>query len=178
MANEYAFISSRAVKNAYFISSPLMKYTFSNFMRWNKWHIHSKNFNFLFIIYNFKSDRFFALYDVIHVCTLRCIVDDIALCAMSTKTETTGARVEKVRISANLDYFIKMKFPCDLIKTMNTPALCFCLLIIKKVIGVWKSEVGSGKLMEKAEDIQFDLWNTTYIFTAVKYNLYFHCCEI
>ena len=33
--------------------------------------------------------------------------------------------------------------------------------------------------MEKAEDIQFQPWNTTYIFTAVKYNfLYFHGCEI
>ena len=31
--------------------------------------------------------------------------------------------------------------------------------------------------MDKAEDIQFHLWNTTYIFTAVKYNLYFHCSE-
>ena len=26
--------------------------------------------------------------------------------------------------------------------------------------------------MEKAEDIQFHPWNTTYIFTAVKYNFY------
>ena len=32
--------------------------------------------------------------------------------------------------------------------------------------------------MEKAEDIQFHPWNTTYIFTAVKSNLlYFHGCE-
>ena len=33
--------------------------------------------------------------------------------------------------------------------------------------------------MEKAEDIHFHLWNTTYIFTAVKYSfLCFHGCEI
>ena len=38
----------------------------------------------------------------------------------------------------------------------------------KKVTCVWNSEVGSRKSMEKAEDIQFHPWNTTYIFTAVK----------
>ena len=27
--------------------------------------------------------------------------------------------------------------------------------------------------MEKAEDIQFHLWNTTYIFTAVKYYFFY-----
>ena len=34
--------------------------------------------------------------------------------------------------------------------------------------------------MEKAEDIEFHLWNTTYILTAVKYNffLYFHSHEL
>ena len=37
-----------------------------------------KNLNFLFIIYNFKGDRFFALNDVIHVLTLRHINDDVA----------------------------------------------------------------------------------------------------
>ena len=42
----------------------------------------------------------------------------------------------------------------------------------KKVTGVWNSEVGSRKSMEKAEDIQFHPWNTTYIFTAVKIQLY------
>ena len=42
----------------------------------------------------------------------------------------------------------------------------------KKVTGVWNSEVGSRKSMEKAEDIQFHLWNTTYIFTAVKIQLF------
>ena len=32
--------------------------------------------------------------------------------------------------------------------------------------------------MEKAEDIQFHPWNTSYIFMAVKYSfLYFHGCE-
>ena len=43
----------------------------------------------------------------------------------------------------------------------------------KKVIGVWKSEAGSRKSMEKAEDIQFHPWSTTfYIFTAMKYNFF------
>ena len=27
--------------------------------------------------------------------------------------------------------------------------------------------------MEKAEDIQFHTWNTTYIFTAVKYDFFY-----
>ena len=49
----------------------------------------------------------------------------------------------------------------------------------EKVVGVLKSEVGSRKSMEKAGDIQFRSWNTTfYIFTAMKYNfLNFHGCE-
>ena len=46
------------------------------------------------------------------------------------------------------------------------------LSISKKVTGVWNSEVGSRKSMEKAEDIQFHPWNTTYIFTAVKIQLF------
>ena len=67
------FISSSEAKNAYF-----MKYTFSRFTGLNKWHIHSKNLNFLFIICNFKRDRFFALNDVIHIHNLRHINDDVA----------------------------------------------------------------------------------------------------
>ena len=53
-------------------------YTFSRFTRWKKWNIHDKNLNFLFITYNFKRDRYFALNDVIHVHTLRHIIDDVA----------------------------------------------------------------------------------------------------
>ena len=60
--------------------------------------------NCLFIIYNFKPDRFFALNDVTHIHTLHHINDDTALCAMSAKTETTGA--ENVKISANPDILI------------------------------------------------------------------------
>ena len=44
----------------------------------NKWHIHDKNLNFLFIIFTFKRDRFFALNDVIHIRTIRYSNDDIA----------------------------------------------------------------------------------------------------
>ena len=50
------FISSSEAKNTYFMSGD----------------------EFLFIIYNFKLDRFFALNDVIHVHTLRHINDDVA----------------------------------------------------------------------------------------------------
>ena len=38
----------------------------------------TKKMNFLFIIYNFKRDRFFALNDVKHIRTLRHINDDVA----------------------------------------------------------------------------------------------------
>ena len=71
----------------------------------------AKEMNFLFIIYNFKRDRLFALNDVIYVRTLRHINDDVALCAMSTKTETIGAGVEKVKIAANPDNLISIIFP-------------------------------------------------------------------
>ena len=53
---------------------------------------------------------FFALNDVIHVDTLRHINDDVAQRAMSAKTETIGAGVEKVKISANPDKFITKIF--------------------------------------------------------------------
>ena len=66
--------------------------------------------NFLFIIYNFKRNRFFALNDVIHVRTLRHINDDIALCTMTAKTETIREAVEKVKISANPDNLITKIF--------------------------------------------------------------------
>ena len=42
----------------------------------------------------------------------------------------------------------------------------------KKVTGFWNSEVGSMKPREKAKDILFHPWNTTYIFTAVKIQLF------
>ena len=101
------FISSSDEKNAY-----LMKYIFSRFTRCNKWHIHDKNLNFLFNIYNFKRVRFFALNNVTlnYVHTLRHINDNVAQCAMLAKTETIGAGVEKVKISANPDNLITKIF--------------------------------------------------------------------
>ena len=41
-----------------------------------------------------------------HACTLRHSNDEVALYAMLTKTETTGAGVEKVKISANPKNYI------------------------------------------------------------------------
>ena len=66
------FISSSEAKNAYFMSGEAMNeiYIFSLIL--------SKNLNFLFILYNFKHDRMFALNEVIHDHTLRHINDDIA----------------------------------------------------------------------------------------------------
>ena len=40
-------------------------------------YIHDKNLNFHFIIYNFKQDRFLALYDIIHILKLHHINDDL-----------------------------------------------------------------------------------------------------
>ena len=86
------------------------------------------------------------------------------------------SRVEKVKISANPDKLIT-KFSLRS-KKMNTHTFVF-LSTNKKVTGIWNFEVGSRKSMETAKDIQFHLWNTAYIFTAVKYSfLYFHSCEI
>ena len=67
--------------------------------------------------------------------------------------------------------FNNQNFPCDLTKKMNTNTLCFCPLIRKLQafeILKWALE----RQMEKAEDIQFHPWNTTYIFTAVKIQLF------
>ena len=52
-----------------------MKYAFFALL-----NVHDKNLNFLYItcIYNLKRDRFFALYDIIHVQTLHHINDDVA----------------------------------------------------------------------------------------------------
>ena len=49
---------------------------------------------------------YFARNNVIHVCTLRHINDDVAQCAMTAKTETIGVGVEKTKISANPDKII------------------------------------------------------------------------
>ena len=98
--------------------------------------------NFLFIICNFKRDRFFALNDIIHVHTLHNINDDVALCVMSAKTEAIGAGVEKVKFSLNLDNLITIFFSCDL--TKNTHTLCFCPLIRKlKAFEILKWAQGS-----------------------------------
>ena len=51
------FISPGEAKNAYFMSGENTIYIFS-LHRLNKWHIHDKILNFLFIIHNFKCDRF------------------------------------------------------------------------------------------------------------------------
>ena len=62
------FISSSETKNLYFFC----------FTRGSKRHIHDKNLNFIFIIYNFKRGRFFALNNIIRVRTLLHINDDVA----------------------------------------------------------------------------------------------------
>ena len=62
-----SFISSGEGKNAFFMSGEATNeiYIFS-LHEMKKWHIHSKNLNFLFIIY-----RFFAQNDIIHIPTSR-----------------------------------------------------------------------------------------------------------
>ena len=151
------------------VAKPRMNYTYSPFTIWNKWYILSKNLNFLFIIYNFKRDTFLYFrhmtsymfaYNVILMMTLHNV-------PCRPKPETTGA-------SGNLSkfgQFYNQNFPCDLVKRMNIPHFVI-LSTDKKIKGAWKSEVGSRKQMEKAENIQFHPWNTTYIFTAVKYHFF------
>ena len=85
---------------------------------------------------------------------------------MTAKTETIRAGVEKVKISANPDNLITKMFLWSNLEN-EYPHFVF-LSTNKKVTGVWNSEVGSRKSMEKAKDIQFHPWNTTYIYTAVK----------
>ena len=55
-----------------------MKYTFLPSRDEINGIIHDKKLNFLFIIYNFKHDRFFALNDVIQVRISRHINDEVA----------------------------------------------------------------------------------------------------
>ena len=57
-----------------------------------------------------KCDRFFALNDVIHICTLRHINDEVAYCVMLVKTDTTAEGVEKVKISVDPDKLITKIF--------------------------------------------------------------------
>ena len=74
------FISLSEAKNAKFISGEATneKYIFSLHEMKKKRHIHSKNLNFLFIIYNFNRDRSFVLNEVIQIHTLLHINDDVA----------------------------------------------------------------------------------------------------
>ena len=66
--------------------------------------------NIFFLLYIFNCDRFFALNGVMQVRTLPHINDDVAECAMSAKTETIGAGVEKVKFSAKSRQFYYQNF--------------------------------------------------------------------
>ena len=65
--------------------------------------------NFLIIKNNFKHDRFFALYDVIHDANYIILMMTLHNVSVG-QTETTGAGVEKVKISANPDNFMTKIF--------------------------------------------------------------------
>ena len=88
--------------------------------------IRSKNLNFLFIIYNFKRDRFlhlmtsntFAHY-VILIMTLHNVQCRHRLRSRESKNFSK---------SQQINYH---NFPCDLTKKMNTHTLCFYPLIRK-----------------------------------------------
>ena len=72
------FISSSEAKNAYFMSGfEIYIFSLLNFTEINGIFM-TKKLNFLFIIYTFKRDRFFALNDVKHIHTSRHINDDVA----------------------------------------------------------------------------------------------------
>ena len=82
---------------------------------------------------------------------------------MSTKAETIGAEVEKLKFSANPNNLITFFFSWDL---KNEYQHFVFLSTNKKVTSLWNSEVGSGKSMEKAEDIQLE--SNEHIVSEVK----------
>ena len=86
------FISSSKAKNFFFMSGQAMNEIYIYcFMRWNKWHIHSKNLLFLCIRCNF--DNIFFSYDVtILYPWWHCLI------CLSSKTETAGAKVKQMII--------------------------------------------------------------------------------
>ena len=139
---------------------------------------YSLKMNFLFIIYNYKRGWYFAQNDVIHVRTLCHINDDVALCAMTAKTETIGAGVEKVKIFSKSWKCYNQNCPCDLTKKMNTHMLYFCPLIRKlQMIEIlkWAQRIQcrkqrSSNFTREIQLIFSQLWNATF--------LYFHGCEI
>ena len=112
-----SFISSREVRKKYFC--------IFRFTRWNKWHIQGQNLNYLFIIYNFKRDRFLAIktsYTIAHYVILMMTLHNVS--------ETTGLRESE--ISANLDNFITKIFFTILFRKW-IPTLCVFISTDKKL---------------------------------------------
>ena len=116
------------------VASPLKKYTFFRFIRWNKFIFMTKNW-FSFLLYTFlKHDKLFCTmnsymipHDDIHDRKWCHIYDDLIMC-MPSKAETTGAGVNKMKISANHNNFItKMFLTIQLLKWI--PHFVFCPLI-------------------------------------------------
>ena len=60
------------------VAKPWMKYTVFHFMKWNKSHSHSKNLNFLFIIYKIYWRREANL-------TFCCVMFDLQFCPLAVK---------------------------------------------------------------------------------------------
>ena len=101
------------------------------FTRWNKWQIHFVKNEFSFFLYIILSvTDFFALYDVIHFCTLRHINDDCITCNVGQNWNhmSRSRESENFSKSRQIDY---QNFPCNQTKKMNTHTLCFCPLIRK-----------------------------------------------
>ena len=148
------------------VAKPRMKYTFSRFMRWNKWHIHSK----LWILFSL-----YIILSVTDICTKwrhtrshitsykwwRCIMCSVG---QSWNHRSRSRKSENFSKSRQSYYHI---CPCDLTKKMNTYTLCFCPLIRK---------LQAFEIRKWAEGSQRK--NRGHPISPVKYNLYFHGCEM
>ena len=151
-----------------------MKYTFSRFTRWNKWHIHSKSLNFLFIINNFKRDNFCTKWrhTFLHIMSYkwwRCIKCNVG---QNWNHRRRSRESENFIESWHINYQ-------NLTKKMNTHTLCFCPLkrklqafeILKWAQGSQWRKKRTSNFTREIQLIFLRLWNTAfYISTAVKYS--------
>ena len=160
------------------VAKPLMKYTFSRYMRWNKWHIHSKNLNFLFIVYNFKLNRFLCskcCHTSSHIVSYywwHCILYNDS---QNWKHKSRCRNSENFSKSWQLNY---QNSPCDLTKKMNTHSLCFCPLI-RKLQAFEILEWAQGSQWKKQRTSNFTREIQLIFSLQWKYSfLYFHSCEI
>ena len=143
-----------------------------------KWHIHDKNLNFLFIIYNFKRNRFFCSkwrHIRSHIASYkwwRCIVYNDG---QNWFHKSRSRKSENFSKSWQFNY---QNVPCDLTKKMNTHTLRFCPLIRKlQTFEILKWAQGRQWRKQRTSNFTHEI---QLIFSLQwKYSfIYFHGCEI